>query len=266
MKTSTTAKNPGRWFHACPFGRDGDWNHTFKWTDTSMIEEIEDLIEKVDNIEGALITLQKGFNACESEIDTIAMETRVCEAVVDKEIRECKMQLRSLNNLVGFALSTNFPDPVESAARKEIVRQAEELGEFEETAEQMVRASLPAPPPLPDRSQSDEGSSSQGRIPVSQHLGPVNINMVKPKPKKRQVGKRMPGRPPRKEPSPKPLGGVNSRKKKLLGNQPTPRRRLNMDHLVTPAVQVPPLADVSLRDAATLPCLMDFRYPSNRLT
>lgn len=69
-----------------------------------MVEVIKDLIEKMDNIEGASITLQKGFNACESEIDTLAMETRVCEAVVEKEMRECKMQLRSLKNLVGFAL------------------------------------------------------------------------------------------------------------------------------------------------------------------
>jgi len=64
----------------------------------SMVEEIKDLIVKVDNIEGASITLQKGFNVCESEIDTLAIELRVCEAVVDKEIRECKMQLKILKN------------------------------------------------------------------------------------------------------------------------------------------------------------------------
>lgn len=81
-----------------------DWYHTFKWTDVCMYEELEDLIEKMDNIEGASITLQKGVNTCEAEIETLTMETRVCEAIVEKEIRECKMQLRSLKNIVVFAL------------------------------------------------------------------------------------------------------------------------------------------------------------------
>lgn len=85
-----------------------DWYHTFKWTDVSMYEELEDLIDKVDNLEGASITLQKGVNTCEAEIETLTMETRVCEPVVEKEIRECKMQLRSLKNMVVFALVMLF--------------------------------------------------------------------------------------------------------------------------------------------------------------
>lgn len=85
-----------------------DWTHTFKWTDVSMYEEIQDLIEKVDNMEGASITLQKGVNACEDEIETLTMETRVCEAFVENEVRECKMQLRSLKNIVVFALVMIF--------------------------------------------------------------------------------------------------------------------------------------------------------------
>ncbi|XP_010450537.1 PREDICTED: uncharacterized protein At1g43920, Chloroplastic-like isoform X2 [Camelina sativa] len=104
LKTSTTAKNPGRFFHGCLFGRDGNWYHTFKWTDTSMVEEIEDLIEKVENIDGAAMTLQKGVNACESQIDTLTMEMRVHLDVVEKEAREMKMQLRSLKNIVGFVM------------------------------------------------------------------------------------------------------------------------------------------------------------------
>lgn len=62
-----------------------------KWTDTCLVEEIEDLIENVDNLEGASITLQKGVNLFESEIDTLTMETRVCESVVEKEVGELKM-------------------------------------------------------------------------------------------------------------------------------------------------------------------------------
>ncbi|KAJ0230962.1 hypothetical protein HA466_0303420 [Hirschfeldia incana] len=73
-----------------------------------MYEELVDLIEKVYNIEEASITLQKGVSTCEDEIETLAMETRVCEAVVEKEIRECKMQLRSLKNIVVFALVMLF--------------------------------------------------------------------------------------------------------------------------------------------------------------
>ncbi|WZZ82352.1 hypothetical protein YC2023_102924 [Brassica napus] len=92
----------------CRCGEAVDWYHTFKWTDVSMYEELEDLIDKVDNLEGASITLQKGVNTCEVEIETLTMKTRVCEVVVEKEIRECKMQLRSLKNMVVFALVMLF--------------------------------------------------------------------------------------------------------------------------------------------------------------
>ncbi|ESQ52492.1 hypothetical protein EUTSA_v10017745mg [Eutrema salsugineum] len=106
MKTSGTAKNPGRLFHACPHRKEGDnWYHTFKWTDTCMVEELEDLIDKVENIEESSMTLQKGFNVCESEIDTLAMETHMCKAVVAKEVGDLKMQLCSLKNLVGFGFA-----------------------------------------------------------------------------------------------------------------------------------------------------------------
>ncbi|XP_020871414.1 protein starmaker-like [Arabidopsis lyrata subsp. lyrata] len=50
MKTSKTARNPGRLFHACPFGDNDNRYHVFKWTDSCMVEEIQDLIEKVDNL------------------------------------------------------------------------------------------------------------------------------------------------------------------------------------------------------------------------
>lgn len=66
------------------------------------------MLEKVDNLEGISMTMQKGFNACESEIDILTMETRVCEAVVEKEVGELKMQLRSLKNIVVFSLVMIF--------------------------------------------------------------------------------------------------------------------------------------------------------------
>lgn len=73
-----------------------------------MVEEIQDLIEKVDNLEGTSITMQKSFNVCESEIENLTMETRVCEAVIEKEVAELKIQFRSLQNIVVFALVLIF--------------------------------------------------------------------------------------------------------------------------------------------------------------
>ncbi|KAG2299246.1 hypothetical protein Bca52824_035718 [Brassica carinata] len=86
MRTANTVRNPGRLFHSCPHGREWDWFHTFKWTDVSVYEEMEDMIKKVETIEN------------------LEMETRVCETVFEKEIQECKMQLRSLKNIFGFVL------------------------------------------------------------------------------------------------------------------------------------------------------------------
>ncbi|CAH8357496.1 unnamed protein product [Eruca vesicaria subsp. sativa] len=40
--TSKTVKNPGRLFHCCPMGSEKDKTHLFKWTDKSVLEEIED--------------------------------------------------------------------------------------------------------------------------------------------------------------------------------------------------------------------------------
>ncbi|RID63442.1 hypothetical protein BRARA_E02451 [Brassica rapa] len=104
MRTANTARNPGRLFHSCPHGREGDWFHTFKWTDVSVYEEMEDMIEKVETIEGDSMMFQKRLNKCENEIENLEMDTRVCEAVVEKEIQECKMQLRSLKNILRFVL------------------------------------------------------------------------------------------------------------------------------------------------------------------
>ncbi|EOA29684.1 hypothetical protein CARUB_v10016007mg [Capsella rubella] len=105
MGTSKTAKNPGRLFHSCSNGSDESrWYHTFKWTDECMVEEIEDLKLKMNNVEEDSMALQKNVNACESEIESLQMETCVCEVVVEKEMQECKMELRSLKNMVGCAV------------------------------------------------------------------------------------------------------------------------------------------------------------------
>ncbi|KAG7536808.1 Zinc finger GRF-type [Arabidopsis suecica] len=105
MGTSRTAKNPGRLFHSCPNGSAEDrWFHTFKWTDECMVEEIEDLKLQMNNLEEDSRSLQKSYNACESVVGTLQMENRVCEAVVENEMQECKIELRSLKNMIGCVL------------------------------------------------------------------------------------------------------------------------------------------------------------------
>ncbi|CDY22241.1 BnaC02g25450D [Brassica napus] len=56
--TSKTVKNPGRLFHYCPMGSEKDITHLFKWTDRSVVEEIEDFQELVD--------VQNSLTACET--------------------------------------------------------------------------------------------------------------------------------------------------------------------------------------------------------
>nr|VDC99419.1 unnamed protein product [Brassica oleracea] len=46
--TSTTVKNSGRLFHCCPMGSEKDKTHLFKWTDKSVVEEIEDFQDLFD--------------------------------------------------------------------------------------------------------------------------------------------------------------------------------------------------------------------------
>ncbi|KAF2546525.1 hypothetical protein F2Q70_00020198 [Brassica cretica] len=46
--TSKIVKNPGRLFHCCPMGSQKDKTHLFKWTDKSVVEEIEDFQDLFD--------------------------------------------------------------------------------------------------------------------------------------------------------------------------------------------------------------------------
>uniref|UniRef100_A0A0D2ZZT9 Uncharacterized protein n=1 Tax=Brassica oleracea var. oleracea TaxID=109376 RepID=A0A0D2ZZT9_BRAOL len=62
-------------------------------------------------------------------------------------------------------------DPVESAARKEHVRQAEEQGEFEEVATQMAKNATGM---QILETEEQRIQTSPERIPASQRLGPVN--------------------------------------------------------------------------------------------
>lgn len=55
----------------------GNWYQTFKWTDRSMVEEIEDLKEKFDNIKGALVTLQRASTFVNMRL-TLLQWRRMC--------------------------------------------------------------------------------------------------------------------------------------------------------------------------------------------
>lgn len=45
--------------------------HMFKWTHESVIEEVEDMIQKMDGFEGGAVTLEKGLRSCEFEIGNL---------------------------------------------------------------------------------------------------------------------------------------------------------------------------------------------------
>ncbi|CAN7097475.1 unnamed protein product, partial [Brassica rapa subsp. narinosa] len=132
-----------------------------------------------------------------------------------------------------MAQYTSCADPTESAARKERLRQAEEQGEIEETAIQMVRASLAT---LPDESPLEEvpepaERDSTERVPARQRLGPPPSAKLRlgPAPST-AITKKKPGRPPgpKKIPaSPLLLTGTSSRKRKVQTKPPVCRRKLH---------------------------------------
>ena len=161
---------------------------------------------------------------------------------------------------------SNCADPTESAARRERVRLAEELGEVEATAERMVLSSIPTPAPSyqPEVSLTDDASSSRGRGPVSLRLGPVISTAASLRVKKRTVARKKPGRPPGKRASPKALAGEKSKKQSRM-NQPTipfPRRRLHLES--SSGSDLPPTAEKSDSQgvAPSRSGPMDFRNPS----
>ncbi|CAE5976049.1 unnamed protein product [Arabidopsis arenosa] len=102
IKTSNTVKNPGRLFYCCPNGSEENKNHLFKWTDISMVEEMEEVESMVEKIEGDVGNLAKALHdlasikesaeRCEKEIVYLKGVVSLCE----KEIQE----LRSFKNMI----------------------------------------------------------------------------------------------------------------------------------------------------------------------
>lgn len=125
---------------------------------------------------------------------------------------------------------TSCPDPTESAARKERMRQAEEQGDFEETAARMVRASLDNQILVP-QSPNNPQISSHERISALQRLGSsLNQEMqIESPPQEFTVPlKRRPGRPPGKIPGASALSrlGTGIRRRTITKVAPSPRKRI----------------------------------------
>ncbi|CAF2188981.1 unnamed protein product [Brassica napus] len=173
------------------------------------------------------------------------------DRVPQKALEAARDELESVMNQY-----TNCADPIESAARKERIRQAELKGQLEESAAQIARAALArtnaveSPPSPPTKSQERVPASqrlgqrdqdteiekdfSQERLPISSRLGPVGNDMfpseeIAPAP----AQKRKPGRPPGKRTiasSPGLLPGASSRKRKVQQvRTPNCRRKLQVD-------------------------------------
>ncbi|CAA7018069.1 unnamed protein product [Microthlaspi erraticum] len=127
-------------------------------------------------------------------------------------------------------------DPSESAARKERLRQAEQRGQIEETAAQMVRASM-ATQTQDTLPVENPESRSVERIPATQRLGPAvspeRVITEENHLQKSAASKRKPGRPPGRKNGDKAknntLIGASSRKRKIQQTALSPRKRKDSD-------------------------------------
>ncbi|CAN7058953.1 unnamed protein product [Brassica oleracea var. botrytis] len=127
-------------------------------------------------------------------------------------------------------------DPSESAARRERLKLTEEHGEIEQTAINMVRASLATQqenPPTEENVEPNERVLVRQRLgpppSVKQRLGPLPMEMASDLPNAAPIVKRKPGRPPgprRVAGSPKGIAGASAKKRRVQQTKPACRRRL----------------------------------------
>ncbi|XP_018474103.2 uncharacterized protein At4g04775-like [Raphanus sativus] len=96
--TSRTVRNPGRLFHCCPMGSEKDKTHLFKWTDKSVVEEIEDFKDLFDVLLVDNSEFQRSMRASEamlkrheSKIDEMEYAVARSEEKTIKCITELKM-------------------------------------------------------------------------------------------------------------------------------------------------------------------------------
>ncbi|KAL0650966.1 hypothetical protein Bca4012_093657 [Brassica carinata] len=109
--TSNTVKNPGRLFHRCPMGSEKDKTHLFKWTDKSVVEEIENFQDLFDVLLVDNIAFQKSVR--DSEAMMKGHESRIEEmedaiAHCEEKITECIGKLRIIKALFVCCLAMVF--------------------------------------------------------------------------------------------------------------------------------------------------------------
>ncbi|KAF8112100.1 hypothetical protein N665_0067s0021 [Sinapis alba] len=63
LRTSGTARNPGRLFFCCPNGSEGEKNHLFTWADERVLEEVENLNQVVCEVSGQIYELRAELSA-----------------------------------------------------------------------------------------------------------------------------------------------------------------------------------------------------------
>lgn len=128
---------------------------------------------------------------------------------------------------------TNCPDPNESAARKEWLRHAEESGEVEETAANMIKEyQRPMVPESEFITVNLSPDHTPPRVPAMMRLGPILEDEEEPmiplSVPPAAATKRKPGRPPgRRNIAASPLSflGAGVRKRKITKTQPSPSRK-----------------------------------------
>ncbi|KAH0897946.1 hypothetical protein HID58_047514 [Brassica napus] len=109
--TSKTVKNPGRLFHSCPMGSDKEKTHLFKWTDRSVVEEIEDFQELVDVLPIDNSQFQNSLTACETMLKRHESRIEEMEDVIgrcEEKTIECIRELRFIKSLFVFCLVMVF--------------------------------------------------------------------------------------------------------------------------------------------------------------
>ncbi|XP_056854558.1 uncharacterized protein At1g43920, Chloroplastic-like [Raphanus sativus] len=100
--TSKTVKNLGRLFHCCPMGSEMDKTHLFKWTDESVIEEVEDFQELFDVLLVDTSEIQRSMQACETRLKCHESRIVEMEDVVSRcqeKTIKCISELRILKAL-----------------------------------------------------------------------------------------------------------------------------------------------------------------------
>ncbi|CAN7097840.1 unnamed protein product, partial [Brassica rapa subsp. narinosa] len=88
IRTSGTAKNPGRLFYCCPNGSEEDKFHLFTWTDERVVEEVEDLKCEVSelkadisNVRAELSSITKDSERTKLMVE-LARDRKCCCAIL----------------------------------------------------------------------------------------------------------------------------------------------------------------------------------------